>query len=154
MIRRQVRSDMTAIGRVNIMVLPRLRHARDTGRPRRDAGLVGLIGDYGILRGDLLIQRLWLNACNKRKDSGTPPTRELNPEPRTTPLIDRNLVSRRSIGVRLLLGLRSVILLQFKGKLPSIHPKAKTHLTAHVFERLLVVGVGTEDHWQRTAVVL
>jgi len=61
---------MVPVRRVDVMVHPRLGHARDYGswnaRSRRDiignVGLVGLVEDYGILRRDLLVQELWLNS--------------------------------------------------------------------------------------------
>jgi len=58
------------IGRVDVMIHPRLGHTRDTGprnaRPRRDTdgsvGLVRLVDDYGILERDLLVRGLRLNS--------------------------------------------------------------------------------------------
>jgi hypothetical protein len=113
------------------MVHPRLWHGRDPRRraacPRNDigigggrlVGLVGLVDDYGVLRKrDLLVRRgLWLNSNDPIS------------------LLDRNLVSRGSVGVCLLLGLGGIIL-----------------LTTHRIEGLLV-AVGTEDH-RRGAVVV
>ena len=61
---------MVPVGRVDVMIHPRLGHTGDTGprnaRSRRDTngsmGLVRLVHDYGILRRDLLIQGLRLNS--------------------------------------------------------------------------------------------
>lgn len=74
---------MVPVRRVDVMIHPRLGHARDYGswnaRSRRDiignVGLVGLVDDYGILGRDLLVQELWLNSndtCENRRGQGTP----------------------------------------------------------------------------------
>ena len=60
---------MIPVRRINVMVHPRLRHARDSGprdaRSRRDIvgeRLVGPVDGYGILRRDLLIQGIRLDS--------------------------------------------------------------------------------------------
>ena len=61
---------MVSVGRIDIMVHPRLWHSRNTRcwntRSRYNIGiggrgLAGLVDEYGILRGDLLVQRMWLD---------------------------------------------------------------------------------------------
>jgi len=60
------------VGRVNVVVHSRLRHSGDARRLNVRScygidvgggglGLVRLVDEYGILRGDLLVQRMWLD---------------------------------------------------------------------------------------------
>lgn len=115
---------MVPEGRAVIMVHPRLRHSRDTrrgnARPRYDIGiggrrLAGLVDEYGILRGDLLVQSVWLDLNDAFwETAGSIPQANTTAaaEPRTISLFDCNLVSRGSISVCFLLGLGSAISLR------------------------------------------